>query len=116
MLKCKECEFASVCKYPRHGNGNSWRSGLFYQEGTFCNHPKCKNPLIFYGKNSPRNCPLKKGKDKFEKVMYIEADSLEECKEAIDDEDFALCDERIIDIKQISEAEYTHILYQGFMD
>lgn len=52
----------------------------------------------------------------FEKVMYIEADSLEECKEAIDDEDFALCDERIIDIKQISEAEYTHILYQGFMD
>ena len=49
-------------------------------------------------------------------VTDIEADSLEECKEAIDDEDFALCDERIIDIKQISEAEYTHILYQGFMD
>ena len=52
----------------------------------------------------------------FEKVMYIEADSLEECKEAIDDEDFALCDERIIDIETISEAEYKRILHQGFMD
>lgn len=52
----------------------------------------------------------------FEKVMYVDADNLEECEEAIDDEDFAFCDERIIDIKEISEAEYDRILYQGFMD
>lgn len=52
----------------------------------------------------------------FEKVMYIEADNLDECKEAIDDEDFALCDERIIDIKEISEVEYKRTLCKGFMD
>lgn len=61
MKKCKDCQFASIGKYPRHGMGVSSRSGSFYQEGSYCNHPECKLPTIFYGKNSPRNCPLKKG-------------------------------------------------------
>lgn len=64
MLECKKCSFAHVGKYLRHGNGNSARYGHFVQVGCFCNHPDCKTPLIFYGKTSPRYCPLKKGEKK----------------------------------------------------
>lgn len=61
-MKCRECEFASVHKYPRNGNGNSAHVGHFGQEASFCNHPQCTppGPLLFYGKTAPRYCPLKK--------------------------------------------------------
>ena len=61
-MKCRECEFASVHKYPRNGNGNSAHVGHFGQEASFCNHPQCPppGPLLFYGKTAPRYCPLKK--------------------------------------------------------
>ena len=43
-MKCRECEFASVHKYPRNGNGNSAHVGHFGQEASFCNHPQCPPP------------------------------------------------------------------------
>ena len=57
--KCDGCNFASSHDYTRHGKGNSANVGVFQQKGHFCNHPNCKRHMIFYGKTSPKSCPLK---------------------------------------------------------
>ena len=62
--KCSRCEFSSTQRFPRHGFGASARSGSFYQEGHFCNHPDCKRHLIFYGITSPKACPLKNKRER----------------------------------------------------
>ncbi len=63
--KCSECEFGEKHNFPRNGNGGSWRSGHFYQVGVVCGHETPPSPaLIFYGKTSPRTCPIRKGAER----------------------------------------------------
>ena len=64
-IKCSECEYGRKATMLRHGNGNSAYRGLFSQEAFCCNHPKpnIRQPLIFYGKTSPKLCPRKTDKE-----------------------------------------------------
>lgn len=57
--KCTECEFGKKLCVRRNGNGASWRSGSFSQEGVYCEHEKSPRE-IFYGTTSPKKCPLRK--------------------------------------------------------
>lgn len=65
VIKCSECEYCRVSYMPRHGNGNSACRGSFSQQAYVCNHPKpdLRQPLIFYGKTSPKLCPRKIRRD-----------------------------------------------------
>ena len=38
--KCSECPHGRKANFPRNGNGASWRSGHFYQEGVACLYDK----------------------------------------------------------------------------
>ena len=56
---CTECKFGEKHRFPRNGNGASWSSGHFFQEGVACLHEKPGGTGIFYGTTSPRTCPLR---------------------------------------------------------
>jgi hypothetical protein len=62
-MKCSECKYAEKINTNRSGNGNSAYVGTFSQIAYTCRHPKIihtPQSILFYGKTSPRNCPLKK--------------------------------------------------------
>lgn len=56
--KCSECEYAVARVMLRRGIGNSAYVGVFYQTAQVCYYPGYFN--LFYGKTSPRDCPLKR--------------------------------------------------------
>ena len=58
--KCAECQHGRKASFPRNGNGASWRSGHFYQDGVACLHEKPGGTGIFFGKTSPKTCPLRR--------------------------------------------------------
>lgn len=62
-MKCSKCDYAEKIDSKRSGNGNSAYVGVFSETAYSCRNPKTihtSQSILFYGKTSPRNCPLKK--------------------------------------------------------
>lgn len=64
MLKCSECNYSKSFNRRCVGIGASYGSDYINTE-YICKHPESLDCIIFAGKTSPRNCPLKK------KIMNI---------------------------------------------